>query len=53
MKGRGGFYLHGDLAGHYESASEGCIVQPRTTREAAWSSPDHQLKVVAVYGVVL
>lgn len=53
MKGRGGFYLHGDLAGRYESASEGCIIQPRTTREAAWSSPDHQLKVVAVYGVVL
>ena len=51
MKGRGGFYCHGDLAGKYEAASEGCIIQPRTTRNAAWASSDHQLRVVATLSV--
>lgn len=47
MKGRSGFYLHGDLAGKYEAASEGCIIQPRPTRNAVWASSDHQIQVVA------
>lgn len=47
MKGRGDFYVHGDLAGAYHAASEGCIIQPPTTRHAAWDSPDHRLQVVA------
>jgi len=48
MLGRGGFYLHGDtpIPGN---ASEGCVVQPPTTRHAAWDSPDHRLQVVAIF----
>ena len=48
MKGRGGFYIHVDLAGQFHAASEGCIIMPRPTREALWASIDHQLKVVSV-----
>jgi Protein of unknown function (DUF2778) len=48
MKGRGGFYLHGDTA-IPGNASEGCIVQPRPTRDAAWNSTDHQLRVVRTF----
>ena len=46
MKGRGGFYLHGDTTPP-GNASEGCIVQPLTTRNAVWQSADHQIQVVA------
>ena len=46
MKGRGGFYLHGDTTPP-GNASEGCIVQPPTTRHTAWNSDDHRLQVVA------
>jgi hypothetical protein len=51
MLGRGGFYLHGDTV-QYQSASEGCIIQPRPTRDACWASPDHQLQVVRVLSKV-
>ena len=46
MFNRGGFYVHGDLmSGPPNSASEGCIILPRPTRELMWASPDHQLLV--------
>ncbi len=48
MKGRGGFYLHGDT-NPPGNASEGCIVQGPDTRHAAWNSPDHHLQVVAIF----
>src|SRR5579872_4479298 len=40
MYGRRGFYLHGDTISAPGNASDGCIVQPRPTREAAHESPD-------------
>ena len=46
MYGRRGFYLHGDKIGAPGAASDGCIVQPRETREAAHASPDQQIRVV-------
>jgi hypothetical protein len=49
MKGRGGFYMHGDVAGKYQAASEGCIIMPNVVRHTCWDSSDHQLRVVAVY----
>lgn len=46
MHNRGGFFIHGDLAkGPPHSASEGCIILSRATRNAMWASPDHQLLV--------
>ena len=48
MHGRGDFYLHGDTLAP-KSASEGCIVQPRPTRDDAWASTDHRLQVVRVF----
>lgn len=47
MQGRGDFYLHGDTAALNHSASEGCIIAPRPTRNAVWASSDHQIQVVA------
>ena len=47
MYGRSGFFCHGDNSHMNQSASEGCDVQPRTTREAMWSSTDHHMQVVA------
>lgn len=46
MLGRGEFYCHGDVVGKFQSASEGCIVAPPTTRHAMIDSGDHQLDVV-------
>lgn len=45
MYGRGDFYMHGDtqIAGN---ASEGCIIQARSVREACWASDDHVITVV-------
>jgi hypothetical protein len=48
MKGRGGFFLHGDTTPPGK-ASEGCIVQPRPTRDAAHVSPDQRLQVVRTF----
>jgi type VI secretion system (T6SS) effector TldE1-like protein len=47
MYGRGDFYVHGDTAALNHSASEGCVIAPRSTRNAMWASTDHHLKVVA------
>lgn len=46
--GRDGFLIHGDLvnAPGQELASEGCIILARETREAIWTSNDHDLEVV-------
>lgn len=49
MFGRGDFFLHGDTTPS-GNASEGCIIMPRTTRNAAHSSPDQKIQVRA-YGV--
>lgn len=42
--GRGAFRIHGDnLTG---TASQGCIILPRTIRQLIWQSGDRELKVV-------
>jgi hypothetical protein len=46
MKGRGGFYIHGDTK-EYHHASEGCVILGRPFREKSWGSSDHELEVVA------
>jgi len=45
MHGRGDFYCHGDTASLDHSASEGCIIMSRKTRDAMWSSDDHTIQV--------
>ena len=47
MYGRGSMYIHGDTAAMNHSASEGCIITNRNTRNAMWVSSDHELRVVA------
>ena len=47
MCGRGAFRIHGDSAAHPGWASEGCIVLPRSARDAIWASKVHLLEVVA------
>jgi hypothetical protein len=47
MHGRSGFGIHGDSVLLPGTASEGCVILPRATREAMWNSGDHVLKVVA------
>jgi hypothetical protein len=45
--GRSAFLIHGDLVhGPPFSASEGCIILPRTVREKVWESGDRILEVV-------
>jgi Tlde1 domain len=46
--GRSGFLMHGDLVTEpgQEEASLGCIIMPRSTREAVWASQDRDLVVV-------
>lgn len=46
MYGRSGFWCHGDTTPP-GNASEGCIIQPRGTRVAMYTSADHTLQVVA------
>lgn len=46
MYGRSAFLIHGDSVDHPGAASEGCIIMPRTAREAIWNSTDHRLQVV-------
>jgi len=43
--GREGFLIHGDNTRH--DASQGCIILPRTVRQAIAESADRMLKVVA------
>lgn len=44
--GRSEFRIHGDAIAHPGQASHGCIVVPRTIREAVWNSGDRDLEVV-------
>lgn len=44
--GRSGFLIHGDSIIHPGMASLGCIILPRTIREAVWHSEDRDLIVI-------
>jgi hypothetical protein len=45
MRGRGGFFVHGDTTPS-GNASEGCIILSRGTREKLWNSINHQIQVI-------
>lgn len=45
--GRSQFRIHGDSIAHPGTASHGCIILPRTVRDAVWRSRDRTLEVVA------
>jgi hypothetical protein len=45
MHGRAGFLMHGDNKAHNKSASEGCIVTDKKTRDAVGGSGDKTLTV--------
>jgi hypothetical protein len=47
MNGRSGFLIHGDNSKHNFSASEGCIILSRSTRDAISSSGITRLEVNA------
>lgn len=47
MHGRDGFMMHGGFGPGDYTASEGCIVMPRTIRDAVAASADRVLVVVA------
>lgn len=44
--GRGAFRIHGDSARAPGTASQGCIILPRTVRQRIWASGDRDLEVV-------
>src|SRR5689334_19638185 len=46
MHGRDGFMMHGDSKVHPGTASEGCIIQSKSARDAVWRSENHQLRVI-------
>lgn len=46
MHGRSGFLIHGDSVAHPGTASEGCIIVPRSVRESVHASGDTLLEVV-------
>ena len=45
--GRSAFLMHGDTAAANHTASHGCMIFTRPTREAVWRSGDHVLEVSA------
>lgn len=45
--GRSAFRIHGDSIKSPGTASRGCIILPRTVRDAIWASGDRKLVVVA------
>lgn len=47
MFGRDAFLMHGDSKSHPGTASKGCIIQARATRELVGESDDDLLEVVA------
>jgi Tlde1 domain len=49
MFGRSAFFCHGDAASRPGTASEGCLVAPRVTRQAVWASGDRRLQVVPFF----
>jgi hypothetical protein len=44
--GRDGFLIHGDAVAAPGTASKGCVIQGRTTREMIWNSGDYDLEVI-------
>ena len=48
MYGRSGFFMHGDNSEGNQSASEGCLIFPRSIRQEFHDSEESQLNVVAV-----
>jgi Protein of unknown function (DUF2778) len=44
--GRSDFLIHGDSVQHPGQASHGCIIMPRSVREAIWASDSHTIEVV-------
>jgi hypothetical protein len=44
--GRSAFRIHGDSIKDPGSASHGCIIAPRPTRETMWHSQDREVEVV-------
>jgi len=46
MRGRGGFYCHGDHIGAPGTASDGCIIMSHSTRLLLSASTDRQIQVV-------
>ena len=44
--GRGAFRIHGDSIRAPGTASKGCIILPRATREKMWKSGDRIVEVV-------
>lgn len=45
--GRSAFRIHGDSIAHPGTASHGCIILSRVTRQLIWESGDHELLVIA------
>lgn len=43
--GRSDFLIHGDSVLNPGAASHGCIILPRSLREAIWNSGDHVIEV--------
>ena len=48
MYGRAGFFMHGDNSEGNQSASEGCLIFPRSIRQEFHDSEDSMLNVVAI-----
>lgn len=46
MFGRNDFCIHGDSIQHPGTASNGCIILDRNTREEIWVSDDKELEVI-------
>jgi hypothetical protein len=46
MFGRSAFGIHGDSVVHPGTASEGCIIMPRSVREAVYKNADLELEVI-------
>jgi len=46
MRGRGGFYCHGDHIGAPGTASDGCIIMSHSTRLLLSQSADRQIQVI-------
>jgi hypothetical protein len=49
--GRSGFLIHGDAVKAPGTASQGCIIMPRTAREQVWNSGDRALEVVPEFAI--
>lgn len=45
--GRSGFLIHGDSKTAPGTASQGCVILPRSVREKVWESGDRDLQVIA------